>query len=242
MSKDQPGRGSRWRNSCKCRDFKSVSCIWIFFTVSLLLRKQIRKQSNGKHQGKLSFILVRHTRHQMNTALNELMTQKKLKAMKFHILQIIRNRKKGKYCLKWTLNYLLYNLSNFIKSLPQILGLLIKVNLYPRQDVMGGCQFLKHSLILKRIQIVSLRETSTISLSRKHKLVGNSLYNIKIFIHSYLWVNNNNTLKNYLYINVIYFSERGYQNERYDDENERDDQTVTEANITGRHRQHTAHF
>ena len=64
------------------------------------MRKQIRKQSNGKHQGKLSFILVRHTRHQMNTALNELMTQKKLKAMKFHILQIIRNRKKGKYCLK----------------------------------------------------------------------------------------------------------------------------------------------
>ena len=27
-----------------------------------------------------------------------------------------------------------------------------------------------------------------------------------------------------MYINVIYFSERGYQNERYDDENERDDQ------------------
>ena len=37
-------------------------------------------------------------------------------------------------------------------------------------------------------------------------------------------MNNNNTLKNYLYINVIYFSERGYQNERYDDENKRDDQ------------------
>ena len=37
-------------------------------------------------------------------------------------------------------------------------------------------------------------------------------------------MNNNNTLKNYLYINVIYFSERGDRNETDSDQNERDDQ------------------
>ena len=73
-----------------------------------------------------------------------------------------------------------------MKSFPQILGLLIKLNLYPRQDVMGSCPSLTHNLISKRIQIVSLRATWTSSLSQKCKLAGNSVYNIKIFIHSYL--------------------------------------------------------
>ena len=79
--------------------YKSLSCIQIFFIVTLLLRKQILKVNHGrKHWGNCSFILVHHIlcSQQMNATLNELLTQKKLKVMMFP------NRKKGNnnYSLK----------------------------------------------------------------------------------------------------------------------------------------------
>ena len=66
--------------------FNSLSCIQIFFIVTLLLRKQILKVNHGgKHRGNCSFISVHRIlrSRQMNTTLNELLTQKKLKVMMF---------------------------------------------------------------------------------------------------------------------------------------------------------------
>ena len=79
--------------------FNSLSCIQIFFIVTLLLRKQILKVNHGgKHQGNRGFISVHRIlrSRQMNTTLKELLTQKKLKVMMFP------NRKKGNnnYSLK----------------------------------------------------------------------------------------------------------------------------------------------
>ena len=79
--------------------YKSLSCIQIFFIVTLLLQKQILKVNHGgKHRGNRSFILVHRIlrSQQMNTTLSKLLTQKKLKVMMFP------NRKKGNnnYSLK----------------------------------------------------------------------------------------------------------------------------------------------
>ena len=66
-----------------------------------------------------------------------------------------------------------------------MLGLLIKMSLYPRQDVMANSQYLTHNLISQRMQIVSLPGTWMSLTSQKHSCPGNSLDNTKIFLHLY---------------------------------------------------------